>query len=65
MQPLGGVIPKPRAFTSGARDLAWSFDEVDREIMARARSLTQLKDAGFRDDANSGWAARRSSQAVI
>jgi hypothetical protein len=35
MQPLGGVIPKPRAFTSGARDLAWSFDEVDREIMAR------------------------------
>jgi hypothetical protein len=39
------VIPKPRVFTCGARDLA-------RAVSApHARSLTRLKNAAFRDDA--------------
>ncbi len=47
-----GVTPTPRAFTSGARDLACGVGE---SAMVRARSLTRLKYAEFRDDA-SEWA---------
>ena len=42
------VISRPRAFTSGARDLARS---VRGPTTLRARSLTRLNCAEFRDDA--------------
>ncbi len=30
--PIPGVIPKPRAFTSGARDLARTTTELEHEL---------------------------------
>ena len=48
-QPLRSVIPKPRAFSGGARDLACSVATLSSEAL-RARSLTRLKRAEFRDD---------------
>jgi len=64
-QDLYCVIPMPRAFTSGARDLAWTGTDSKRvratsltqrlfasiTFLTRARSLRRLKCAAVRDDA--------------